>query len=83
MNESERNSVSELRAGVESLKMSNAGLNTHIRNLKDDNKDLKRELEMLETEKEVFRNNYNEIAYTPTLKVILNLIKVWFLNKFN
>ena len=83
MNDSDRNSVSELRAEVESLKMTNVGLNTHIRNLKDDKNELKCELEMLETEKEVFRKSYNEISYTPTLKVILSLIKVWFLNKFN
>lgn len=83
MNESNRNSVSELRAEVESLKITNVGLNMHIRNLKDDKNELICSWETLKDERDSYRKDYNDIAYTPTLKVILNLIKVWFLNNFN
>ncbi len=79
---SNESKVKKLNDEISSLKMTNVGLNEHIKRLKVGNKEAELELQILEDEKEVFRNSYNAIIETPTLKVIFELIKVWWVNKF-
>ena len=74
--------IEMLRDEINSLKLTNVGSNEHIKRMKISNKEFELELQNLEDEKEVFRKSYNAIVETPTIKVIFELIKVWWVNKF-
>ena len=63
-------------------KLTNADLKVQIEREKINNKEFIAVIEMLRDERDSLRNKHTGVTYTPKLKVIFELIKVWWVNKF-
>ena len=74
--------VKKLNDEISSLKLTNTDLKVQIEREEVNNRDLIVAIEMVRGERDLLRNKHTEVTYTPTLKVIFELIKVWWVNKF-
>ena len=79
---SNESKVKKLNDEISSLKLTNTDLKVQIEREEVNNRDLIVAIEMVRDERDLLRNKHTEVTYTPTLKVIFELIKVWWVNKF-
>ena len=79
---SNENKIRKLNNEIDRLKLTNADLKVQIEREKINNKEFIAVIEMLRDERDSLRNKHTGVTYTPKLKVIFELIKVWLVNKF-
>ena len=79
---SNESKIRKLNDEIDRLKLTNADLKFQIEREEVNNRDLIVAIEMVRGERDSLRNKHTEVTYTPTLKVIFELIKVWWVNKF-
>ncbi len=79
---SNESKIRKLNNEIDRLKLTNADLKVQIEREEINNRELITVTEMLRDERDSLRNKHTGVTYTPKLKVIFDLIKVWLVNKF-